>query len=73
MYKIMTLLHNFSSETTWPVFTKFHVKPIVETGFKVCSNDHAPLTVTWQKIIIIITCLFLNQELLKKMILSILQ
>ena len=44
MYKIMILL-NFSSETTWPVFTKFHVDPTVETGLTACSNGQAPLTV----------------------------
>ena len=41
----MILLNNFSSETTWPVFTKFHVDPTVETGLKVCSNGYTPLTV----------------------------
>ena len=46
MFKIMILLlNNFSSETIWPIFTKFHVDPNVETGLKVCSNGHAPLTV----------------------------
>ena len=45
MYKIMILLNNFSSETTWPIFTKFHVDPIVETGLRVWLNGHAPLTV----------------------------
>ena len=34
-----------SSETTWPVFTKFHVDLSVEMGLRVCSNDIAPLTV----------------------------
>ena len=43
MYKIMVLLNNFSSENTWPVFTKFHVDPIVETGLKICSNGHASI------------------------------
>ena len=32
MHKIMILLNNFSSETTWPIFTKFHVDPMVEMG-----------------------------------------
>ena len=45
MYKIMILLNNFSSETTWPVFTKFHVDLAVETGLRDCSNGHASLTV----------------------------
>ena len=45
MYKSMILLNNFSSETTWPVSTKFHVAPTVEMGLRVCSNGHAPLTV----------------------------
>ena len=26
--------------------TKFHVDPTVETGLRVCSSGHAPLTVT---------------------------
>ena len=38
MYKIMILLNNFSSGTTWPIFTKFHVDPNVEMGLRVCSN-----------------------------------
>ena len=44
MNEIMThvLLTNISSETTWQIFTKFHVSPIVETGF---MNGQAPLTV----------------------------
>ena len=45
MYKIMILLNNFSSETTWPVFTKFHVDPSFEIGFRVYSNGHTPFTV----------------------------
>ena len=45
MYKIMILLNTFSSEISWPISTKFHVDPTVETGLKVCSNGHAPLTV----------------------------
>ena len=44
MYKIMILLNN-SSEIIWPISTQFHVDPTVETGLKVCSNGHAPLTV----------------------------
>ena len=34
-----------SSEICWPISTKFHVSPIVETGLRVCSNGHTPLTV----------------------------
>ena len=30
LYKIMILLNNFSSETTVPISTKFHVDPTVE-------------------------------------------
>ena len=45
MYEVMLLLNNFSSETTWPVFIKFHVNPTVERGLSVCSNGYAPLTV----------------------------
>ena len=45
MYKIMILLNTFSSEISWPISTKFHVDPTVETGLRVCSNGHAPLTV----------------------------
>ena len=45
MYKIMILLNTFSSEISWPISTKFHVDPTVETGLKVCSNGHTPLTV----------------------------
>ena len=41
MYEIMILLNNFSSATTWPIFTKFYVDPTIETGWKVCSNGHA--------------------------------
>ena len=42
LYKILILLNN--SETTWPIFTKFHADLTVETGLRVCSNGHAPLT-----------------------------
>ena len=34
-----------SSEISWPISTKFYVDPAVETGLKVCSDGHAPLTV----------------------------
>ena len=44
MYKVLMLLINLS-DTTWPIFTKFHVDPTVETGLKFCSNGHTPLTV----------------------------
>ena len=44
MYKVMILLNNFSSEATWPIFTKFQVDPTVETGLRVYSNGHGPLT-----------------------------
>ena len=60
MFKTMILLNNFSSETVWPIFTKFHVHPF-ETGLKVCSNGHAALTVMpmyGKKIIIKNTCFF---------------
>ena len=40
MCKIMVLLDN-SSETTWPVSTKWHVDPTVETELRVCSDGHA--------------------------------
>ena len=55
MYKIMILLNTFSSEISWPIFTKFHVNPTVETGLRVCSNGHAPLTVmpVYDKIMIL--------------------
>ena len=43
MYKIMILLNN-SSETIWPISTKFHIDPTVEIWFRVCSNDHTLLT-----------------------------
>ena len=45
MYKIMILLNTCSSEISWPISTKFHVDTTVETGLRVCSNDHASLTV----------------------------
>ena len=45
MYKIMILLNTFSSEISWPISTKFHVHPTFEIRLRVCSNDHAPLTV----------------------------
>ena len=41
----MILLNTFSSEISSPISTKFHVNPTVETGLKVCSNGHTPLTV----------------------------
>ena len=41
----MILLNTLSSEISWPVSTKFHVDPTVETGLRVCSNGHIPLTV----------------------------
>ena len=41
----MILFSNFSSETSWLNFTKFHVDPTVEMGLRVCSNGHASLTV----------------------------
>ena len=60
MYKIIILLNTFSSEISWPISTKFHVHPTVETGFKVCSNGHAPLTVMpiYSKMMIIIKTTF---------------
>ena len=45
MYKIIILLNTSASEISRPISTKFHVDPTVETGFRVCSNAHAPLTV----------------------------
>ena len=45
LYTIIILLNNFSSESTWPIFTKFHVTPAVKMGVRVCSSGHAPLTV----------------------------
>ena len=70
MYKIMILLNTFSSEIRWPISTTFHVDPTVETGLRVCSNGHAPLTVMpiYGKIMIIKKkqiLLLQNQELLK--------
>ena len=67
MYEIMILLNNFTSETTWPISTKFHVDPNVETEVRICSNGHAPLTVMpiYDKKIIIKNILLPNQELLK--------
>ena len=55
MYKIMILLNTCSSEISWPISTKFHIDPTVETGLRVCSNGHAPLTVmpVYGKIMII--------------------
>ena len=44
MYKIMILFKHILFRNR-PISTKFHVDPTVETGFKVCSNGHAPLTV----------------------------
>ena len=41
----MILLNTFSSEISWPISTKFHVSPVVETRLRICSNGHAPLTV----------------------------
>ena len=43
MLKIIIMLNSFSSETTWPIFTKYHIDPTVETGLRVCLNG--PLTV----------------------------
>ena len=40
-----TKTNTFSSEISWPISTKFHVDPTVETGLRVSSNGHAPLTV----------------------------
>ena len=69
MYKIMILLNTLSSEISWPISTKFHVDPIIETGLRVCSNGHAPLSVVpiYGKIMIIIKQVLLlqNQDLLK--------
>ena len=68
---IMILLNNFSTATTWLVFTKFHIDPTVEMRLRVCSNGHAPLTVIpIYGTKIIISILLQNQELLKMMILS---
>ena len=36
---------NFSSETPWPFFSKFHVQPSVNSELKLCSNDHGPLII----------------------------
>ena len=67
MYKIMILLNTLSSEISWLICTKFHVDPTVETGLRVCSNGHAPLTVMliYGKIILKKNILLQNQELLK--------
>ena len=43
-YKIMILSNMLSAEISWPISIKFLVDPTVETGLRVCSNDHAPLT-----------------------------
>ena len=40
MYKIMILQKPISQ-----IASKFHIDPTVEMWLKVCSNDHAPLTV----------------------------
>ena len=37
MYKVIISLNNFSSETTQPIFIKFHVAPTVETVNKMES------------------------------------
>ena len=59
MYKIMILLNIFSSETTWPIFDRFHGDP---TGLRICSNGHAPLTgmPIYGKILIIKNAFFLD-------------
>ena len=51
----MILLNTFSSEISWPIFTKFHVNPTIETEWGVCSNGHAPLIVLpiYSKIMVI--------------------
>ena len=60
MYKVMILLNTFSSEIGWPISTKFHVDPTIETGLKVCSNGHASLTVMpiYGKMMVIIKTTF---------------
>ena len=68
MFKIMILLNTFSSEISWLISTKFHVDATVETGLKVCSNGHTPLTgmsVYGKMMIIKKKHILQNQELLK--------
>ena len=67
IYKIMILFNTVSSEISWPISTKFHVSPNVETGLRVCSNGHTPLTVMpiYGKIMIMKKHILLLQELLK--------
>ena len=42
IYKILIPLYNFSSETTEPVFTKFHVEPSVVGLLRACSRLPCP-------------------------------
>ena len=41
-YKIMKSLNIFFSETTWPIFFRFHIGPSVEGMLTICSNGCAP-------------------------------
>ena len=52
----MILLNTLSSEISWPISIKFHADPTVETGLRVCSNGHVPLTdmLIYGKLMIII-------------------
>ena len=39
-----TISNDFSSETTRPIITKFHMQPLGHLGTKNCSNDLGHLT-----------------------------
>ena len=39
-----TILNDFSSETTGPIATKFHIQPPGPLGKKSCSNDLGHMT-----------------------------
>ena len=41
---LSTISNNFSSETTRPIITKFHIEPPEAGGKKSCSNDMGHMT-----------------------------
>ena len=42
--RLSTISNDFSSETTGPIATKFHIQPPGPLGKKSCSNGPGPMT-----------------------------
>ena len=44
VHRLSTISNDFSSETTGPIATKFHIQPPGPLGKKICSNDLGHMT-----------------------------